>query len=357
MGSTTPEGSPPADLRRILGLEQSNPPTSSMPDASAVLAALAGMARQNTSAAHSNSNGGNGQSQDRSYQVANGPSNPSQQASTLNLPFPLPVNVQAPAAPFAPQAQAPNHTAQMFTSNPNPFAVPPPVMPPTALDPAIQRQLMVIKTLKDQGIPDDKIPAFLAAMQTQGFANPGVGGFPPLPVPQFPVQNQSAQNGQNGWAGYQDESRDRDHKGQEDARSPDRYRRRSRSRSPPRGWNARDSSPSRRRDGPNHDYERDSPARNRGADDRNRIGRANEYRQRSPLRRGRSPSPPGAHGGSEKWVGHDNSIGKNNIKGRTPSTYYLLCPTNKLQFSAVLYLLVASSEFEFPHFFRALLIP
>jgi hypothetical protein len=34
-----------------------------------------------------------------------------------------------------------------------------------------------------------------------------------------------------------------------------------------------------------------------------------------------------------------------------------LCPTNKLQFSAVLYLLVASSEFEFPHFFRALLIP
>lgn len=233
----------------------------------------------------------------------------------MPFPFPPPVNMPAPAA-FAPQAQTPNQAAQGFPSNPNMFAGLPPVVPPTALDPAFQQQLMVIKMLKDQGITDDKIPGILAAlMASQGVAAPGASGFPPVPLPQFPVQNQnqSAQNGQNGWgARPQDESRDRDRKGPENLRSPDRYRHRSRSRSPPRGWNARDSPPTRR-DGPRYDYERDSPGRNRG-DLPNRPGRGNEYRQRSPPRRGRSPSPQ-RHGGGDKWVGHDNTIGKNNIKG------------------------------------------
>jgi protein NRD1 len=351
--STTPPGSPPADLRKTLGLPQSNaPPAGPAPNTSSILAALANMARQNTSAAPPNFNA---QSQDSSFQVSNGQNNLAQLATALhqqqNLPFPHippPVNVPTPTATFALQTQAPNHAAQSFPSNTNPFIGLPPVQPPTALDPAIQHQLMVIKTLKEQGIPDDKIPAVLAAMNSQGFAPPGAGGFPPIPLPQFPVQNQiqNAQNGQNGWIKQEDESRDRERKGPENMRSPDRYRRRSRSRSPPRGWNARDSPPSQRRNAPNYDYGRDSPGRNRGADDRARASRGNEYRQRSPPRRGRSPTPPRSHGGGEKWIGHDNSIGKNNIKGiyQIIATFGIF--SDKNQSSAVPYSLEVSRKSE-----------
>jgi protein NRD1 len=318
------------------------------------------MARQNTSAASANSNA---QNQDSSFKVSNGQSNPAHQATVLNQPQNLqlphvspPVNVPAPAATFA--SQAPNHAAQSFPSNPNLFTGPPPLVPPTALDPAVQHQLIVIKMLKEQGIPDDKIPVVLAAMSSQGLGALGAGGFPPpVPVPQFPVQNQnqSAQNSQNGWGTrQQDESRDRDRNGLESVRSPDRYRRRSRSRSPPRGWNARDSSPSRRRDGPSYDYERDSPGRNRGGDDRGRGGRprGNEYRQRSPPRRGRSPTPPRSHSGGDKWVGHDNSIGKNNIKGMERNHPYTLYLSNRLQCSAVPYSLEVSRKFLAPYSFE-----
>ena len=296
------------------------------------------MARQNTSAAPANPNA---QNQDSSFTVSNGQNSTAQQATALNqqqnLPFshvPPPVNVPAPPATFAPQAQAPNHIAQNFPSNPNQFAGMPPIVPPTALDPTVQQQLMVIKTLTDQGIPADKIPSILAALGNQGIAALGAGGFPPIP-PQFSVQNQnqSAQNGQNGWgARQQDESRDRNHGGPENVRSPDRYRHRSRSRSPPRGWNARDSPPSRRRDGPSFDYERDSPGRNRGGEDRGRGGRArgNDYRQRSPPRRGRSPTPPRSHGSGDKWIGYDNSIGKNNIKGIGRKSSLISYSSNKI---------------------------
>lgn len=319
--STTPPGSPPPNiLQRTLGLPQPNAPVqaSSAPDTSSILAALANMARQNTAAGPTNSNTHN---QNSSLNVPNGRGNP-QQAPALNqqnIPIPQippPVNVPAPAAIFAPQAQGLNHAVQNFPSNPIQFAGVPPIVPPTALDPAIQKQIMAIKALSDQGVPADKIPGLLTALGIQGPTALSGGGFPP-PIPQFPVQNQNqnAQNGQNGWATRQEESRDHERNGHENVRSPERYRRRSRSRSPPRGWNARDSSPNRRRDGPKFDHERGSPGRNHGGDDRGRFSRArgNDYRQRSPPRR-RSPTPP-RHGGGDKWVGHDNSIGKGNIKG------------------------------------------
>ncbi|KAG0648129.1 Rpb7-binding seb1 [Hyphodiscus hymeniophilus] len=316
--STTPPGSPPSDIRRTLGLQQSNAaPAATAPDTSSILAALASMARQNISAAPSASNT---LGQDSSFKVSNGQTNAALQSTglhqqqTLQFPhIPQPVNVPASAATFAPQTQAPNHTAQSYPSNTNVFASLPPVPPPAVLDPTFQAQLMVIKMLKEQGITDDNIPAVLAAMNSQGYGQMGVGGFSPAPVSQYPVQNQNqtSQNGQNGWVKQEDESRDRDRKGPENFRSPDRFRRRSRSRSPPRGWTARDSPP-RRHDGPNYEYDRDSPGRNRGGDDHR--GRGNEYRQRSPPRRGRSPTPPRSFGGGEKWIGHEQSLGKNNIK-------------------------------------------
>lgn len=328
--STTPPGSPPADIRRTSGLSPLNTPlqasstSAPAPNTSSILAALANMARQNTSAAPTNLNA---QNPDSSFQVPNGQNNSVQQPSALNqqhnlqLPqIPPPVNLPAPAAAFAPQVQAQNHGAQSFPSNTIPFVGMPSVVPPPALDPVVQQQLLLIKTLTDQGIPADKIPSILAALGPQGLAAlGGAGGFPSIAPPQFPVQgqNQSVQNGQNGWGARQpDESRDRDRNGPESVRSPNGYRGRSRSRSPQGRWNARDSPPPHRRDGLQFDYERDSPGRTRGGDYRGRGGRTrgNEYRQRSPPRRQRSPTPTRIHGGGEKWIAHDSSIGSNNIK-------------------------------------------
>jgi protein NRD1 len=314
--STTPPGSPPADLQKSLGLQS---PANSAPAAarntSSILEALANMARQNTSAPPANPT----LPMDSQYNVSNSQSNPAQQVAAFNQgvlfpPIPPPVNV--PAAPaFA--SQGTSNGAQNFASNQtNPFAAVPPIVPPTALDPAVQQQLMLIKALSDQGFPPDKIAGIIAAMGSQGPPMMGAGALPP-PPPQFAAQN-SNPSAQNGWGTRPEESRDRNGNGYHEAvRSPPgRYRRRSRSRSPPPAWNARDSPASRRRDEPNYDYDRDSPGRNRG-DDRGRgRGRGNDYRQRSPPRRGRSPSPPSrANGAGSKWVGHDATIPKGNIKG------------------------------------------
>ena len=306
-----------------MGLPSSNAPqAAAAPNTSSILAALANMARQNTSAAPPNAFA---QNQDSPLKVSDGQNTIAQQATALNQQqvsqFPhIPTPVNVPMATFA--HQAPTPAAPNFPSNTNPFTGLPPVPPPPYLDPAFQHQLMIIKMLKEQGITDDNIPAVLAAMNGQGIAQLGTGGLPPVSATQFPVQNQlsSAQNGQTGWgAKQQEESRDHERKILENIRSPDRYRRRSRSRSPLRGWNDRDNSPSRRRDGPNYDFDGDSPGRNRGAEDRR--GRGNDYRQRSPPRHGRSPTPPRSFGSGEKWIGHDYSIGKNNIKGIDTGSY------------------------------------
>jgi protein NRD1 len=274
------------------------------------------MARQNTSASPANPS----PPKDSQYNVSiSQQSNPAQQVAAFNQgvlfpPIPPPVNVPAAAA-FA--SQGTSNGAQHFASNQtNPFAAVPPIVPPTALDPAVQQQLIVIKALSDQGFPPDKIAGIIAAMGSQGSPMMGTGALPP-PPPQFAAQNPNP-NAQNGWGARPEESRDRGGNGYHEAvRSPPgRYRRHSRSRSPPPAWNSRDSPASRRRDEPNYDYERDSPGRNRG-DDRGRgRGRGNDYRQRSPPRRGRSPSPPSrANGADSKWVGHDANIPKGNIKG------------------------------------------
>ncbi len=294
----------------------SNPAPAAAPNTSSILEALAKMAAQNTSAPSANPT----PPKDSPFNVSNSQSNPAQQVAAFNQgisfpPIPQPVNVPAAAATFA--SQGASNGAQNFASNQtNPFAAAPPIVPPPALDPAVQQQLMLIKALSVQGFPTDKIAGIIAAMGNQGPPLMGAGAVPP-PPPQFAAQNPNP-NAQNGWGARPEESRDRDGNGYHEAvRSPPgRYRRRSRSRSPPPTWNARDSPASRRRDEPNYDYDRDSPGRSRG-DDRGRgRGRGNDYRQRSPPRRGRSPSPPSrSNGAGSKWIGHDATIPKGNIKG------------------------------------------
>ncbi|RKF56445.1 Rpb7-binding protein seb1 [Golovinomyces cichoracearum] len=327
--SNTPPGSPPPDLQGRLGF--TNPPTSVASDTSAILAALANMARQNTSAPPASSIAPqyqapvsapapastpalaqfptSAQSQDNSYNVPNIQNAPSHQASALNPTIPplFPSAIPAPVAPttFLPQPSSTNNTAPNFSNQTNNYTGVPPVLPyNSGLDPAVQQQLLLIKALSDQGFTPDKIAGIIAA----------VGNRTTVPLPQ-PVNTQThiapiGQSGQNAWNMKMEDSRDRD--GFEPSRSPShRYRRRTRSRSP-QGLNVRDS-PMRRREEGGFEFERDSPLNRR--DDRSRgRGRSTDYRQRSPSRRAQSPSPPHISNPTNKWIGYDTTIPKGSIK-------------------------------------------
>ncbi|KAK8130167.1 hypothetical protein PG999_002547 [Apiospora kogelbergensis] len=239
-GSTTPVGTPPPGpglpgLPGFNGANNSKPATTEAPNA--IMEALANIARQNTSVPPSN----------------NG--------------FPMPDHSYSAPAPQS--VQAPHSQPNGFTGAPaNPMA------PPMAgLDPAFAQQVQLIKLLMDQGISHDKIPALLATMQGGLQSMPPAGGMAAAPSAQAPY------GGVGAWpqAGPRpDESRDRFDYG---ARSPNRYRNRSRSRSPRRGWNNRDS-PRGRNDRTFGSFGHDSPAR--GHMDEDRRGRAPDYRQRSP---------------------------------------------------------------------------
>ncbi|TVY84505.1 Rpb7-binding protein seb1 [Lachnellula suecica] len=328
--STTPPGSPPADLQRAFGAPAAPaapaPPTATATttatSAPSILEALANLARHNTSVpAPIPAPQAHAQAPSNPYNVSSGPYNAALQAPPFpTLPITPPVNVPATFASL-PQAQGLSNGAQNFASNqtnPNPYAAVPSVMP-GILDPAVQQQLLFVKALADQGLTQEQISGIIAHMG-QGVPGIGAGGLPP-PPPQFPVQQQN-QN-QNGWmpsngAPRPDESRDHSsYHDREAVRSPpSRYRQRSRSRSPPRGWNAHDSPGPRRRDEPNNfDYSRNSPARNQERGRGGRGGRGSDYRQRSPPRRGRSPTPPRSRGGpGQKWIDHDPTLAKGNIK-------------------------------------------
>jgi protein NRD1 len=181
-----------------------------------------------------------------------------------------------------------------------PYGAPAPVLGQDA-GAALQQQILLFKTLSDQGIPQEQwagIIAALSAVQTQGVAG-GMAGM------MMPGQGAAPTANQGAWGARPAESRDR--MGYpEPIRSPNgRYGRRSRSPSPARGWGARDSPNNRRRDEPGYgDYDRGRDSSPRGR------GRGNDYRQRSPQGRNRSLSPPRG----EKWTDYDPSIGKDSIK-------------------------------------------
>ncbi|KAH6608111.1 hypothetical protein Trco_004424, partial [Trichoderma cornu-damae] len=322
--STTPPGSPPPGLATSLQNQAQNKPAA--PNGSSILEALANIARQNTSAAPSNqslpapaASYGMPQAATNAPQASAAPPGLSQ-ALASSIPQPhqsyppttQPVNVSS--LPFSlTQMLGQNALPAMSASAsnpPNPYAAG--SVAPLAsggggagLDPNVQQQIMLIKALADQGVPFDKIPALIQSMTAA--ATTATGGFPaaqpPAPVPAaqgtFPSAQQpwaAAASGPTPDQGYQDS-----------VRSP-RYRGRSRSRSPDRGWGPRGSPRGGR------EYGRNSPPRGR-MDDRDRNGRAgNDYRQRSPRgRHGRSPSPPHEFQ-QEKWVEFDPTLPAGHIK-------------------------------------------
>jgi protein NRD1 len=284
--------------------------------------ALANIARQNVTAAPGNPNV---PAPSNPYNMP--PSQPAGLAALLGQHAPPPSATAA--APYASAPQSVNVPGMPFAF-PQPGqhqgqpAVPPTIPPVTAssqaagflgvapgaahappaagLDPNVQQQVMLIQLLASQGVPLDKIPAIVAGMQNNNAAAPP----PTVPTPQ---PGHAPQHG-GGWG--QDgfgtgDSRDRPEYG--NVRSPGRYNRRSRSRSPARHWESRDSP--RGRNGRDFGgYGRDSP-------DRDHRGKGQDYRQRSPPGRwGRSHTPPHSHGPpATKWVEFDASLPSGHIRG------------------------------------------
>jgi len=230
-------------------------------------------------------------------------------ASATYSAAPPPVNMPALSYPYAAQPQQPQLPVQAQPYVPPvagapqgsglPGAVPNALPAATAgVDPVVQQQLVLIKLLSEQGIPPDKIPAIIAAIQNG--AGTGAGAPPPAAHPSVPHQppyqtGQQAYGGSWVQAGARPEgTRDRNFN---PVRSPPRYHDRSRSRSP-RQWDQR-----------GRDY-------GGFEDDRDRRGRGADYRQRSPPgRRGRSPTPQDFPRPSEKWVDYDRSLPQGHIKG------------------------------------------
>ncbi|RDW83193.1 hypothetical protein BP5796_04684 [Coleophoma crateriformis] len=320
--STTPDGSPPPDLQARLGLHRAQesstmqsttqtPAPAAAPNTASILAALVNIARQNTSASPGVSNSASQPSLLNGMHVQNNTPAPAPAiAQPVNTnasypSYPPPVNLPAPTTTFALPGQNGLSLQQPASSLPLPYPPVQSIAPPPAagLDP---QTAMLVKMLAERGVAPEQIAGIMAAA-------------PSAPV-QYGAQipNQVAQNGSNGRS---EDSRDRNgYHDRDSVRSPSRFRRRSRSPSPARGWNARGSPASRRRDDLNEFFRgRETPVLIRGEDREGRggHGRGNDYRQRSPpRRRGRSPTPPNRdnYSGGRKWIDFDPSIPKGSIK-------------------------------------------
>ncbi|KAI0137347.1 hypothetical protein BJ170DRAFT_56573 [Xylariales sp. AK1849] len=328
--STTPLGSPPTGPG-LPGLPGFNvAPSDKSPATGApndIMEALKKIAQQNTTAA-SNSNGmaahapAPAPAADRSYNVLMPQNGAAPQQPTLPVtqsqpafPFaaaPPPVNSAMPYA-YPPQVPAQGHPSAFPVTTSSqagsfPGAAPVAPQPAAGVDSTMAQQVQLIQLLLQQGIPHEKIPTLLAAMQG------GSSGVPsssvPIPQPgQIPYSNSWGQDGSRP-----DESRDRH---DFNSRSPNRFRNRSRSRSPARHWESRDSP--RGRDRGYGSFGRDSPGRSRvKPEDHDRPSWGSDYRQRSPPgRRVRSPSPPPQYNGpnpGQKWVEYDRTIPAGHIK-------------------------------------------
>lgn len=321
--STTPVGSPPPGPG-LPGLPEKKSPPSEAPAPNAVLDALAKMARQNEIAR---------QNAKAAAPVSNGvPPNynaPPAQISTPQLPT-LPLNQTQPPAQYSTPQQAMNVPGMpyafpqpgqvmspMTANNPVPgypgVAPGAPSAPINASDPNVQQQVMLIKLLADRGIPIEQIPALIASIQTNGVA-------PPAPAPAVTPAPAGLPYGASPWGqgGFRPEDA-RDH-GFQQVRSPNRYRNRSRSRSPPRHWGARDSP--RGRSDRDFGYGRNSPGLDR------ERGRAADYRQRSPERHDRSESPAIPPPPAQKWVDYDRSLQEGHIKGNLSTCPITITSTN-----------------------------
>ncbi|KAI4105944.1 MAG: hypothetical protein LQ339_003262 [Xanthoria mediterranea] len=314
--STTPLGSPPKDFIPLTnGSEQPGagghangaPPA----DTSAILKALADMAKTNTGTP-----------------VQAGASNVTDFPNSFPQNVSAPVN-QAPSVPPASRAVgavgAPPFMGSSSVSGNFPPNIPP--QPPNvqlpapmpvqgngapAMTPEVQQQLEILKALQAQGVPQDQWATVLSVVMAQA------SGAAP---------NQQAAPPRHGWqqagAGYGDQSRDGNSFDKQSLRSPSGRLRnpRSRSRSPV-AWDRRNASPPRRRDSPVYgEYARDAHNTDRGAFGRSDRGRGgNQFRQRSPDRNRRSPSPRrasherGLPAPGPKMVEYDPNLRQGTIK-------------------------------------------
>jgi protein NRD1 len=277
------------------------PAAPAIPNSTAIMEALANIARQNTTVPPSNPSL---PAQEAPYHVSGVHNNmpPQPMASLLSqtqpaIPYlPTTQSVSMSALPFTLPAQAPVQTAipgaLVNPSNPYPPAV---QQPPANAnnDPTMQQQLILINTLLAQGVPYDKIPTLIQSIT--GALGPAVPQTMPSAMNSYSAQAPS-------WSApamNADESRDR----LDGVRSPNRYRERSRSRSPNRQhWGARNSPRSGR-----ESYGRNSPSLDR---DRGGRGRS-DYRQRSPSGRHQSHSPQRP---AEKWMEFDPTLAPGHIK-------------------------------------------
>ena len=190
--------------------------------------------------------------------------------------------------------------------------------------PDMQQQVALLQYLQAQGVPQDQLVTALTMVMANG------GNLPPMPNNNYTPQQPGWQQNQ----GYGNEqSRDQNGNNDQYMRSPSGQFRNTRARSrSPRAWdNRREATPPRRRDSPVYgEYEggRDG----RGGFGRGGRGRGDSYRQRSPDRFRRSPSPrrqsnalpaPGP-----KLIEYDYSLGSERIKGkRNHSVEHAECPT------------------------------
>lgn len=231
------------------------------------------------------------------------PSMPPQQlqqptSHTLAQPPTYPTPSHGSSMPFS-LPPIPGQGPQPLASANNPYVAPapPPASGGVGLDTVTQQQIVLIKALADQGIPFDKIPALIQSMSGATGATPPTAFQPPVPAAQG-----SYPTGQQPWG--TENARDRGF--QDGNRSPNRYRGRSRSRSPERGWGAR-GSPRGGHDRLEYSHH-DERERNNGR-------RGNGFRQRSPPgRRGHSSTPSSDLPKVDRWIEFDPSLPPGHIK-------------------------------------------
>ena len=309
--STTPNGSPPQDFIPLN--KQANNGAVPTTDTSAILAnlqALADLAKKNTptpAASGSTTQASNVTIPQNAF---------SQMMSSVNqAPMPAPSQaVNVPGAgngvyPYSGGISAmPNFPQSQSNGQTNVLAPPLPMMPQgghaSVTAETLQQQLQILQALKAQGVPQDQWATVLSVLMSSGS---GATGANPTPIPQ--------PNYGNYGGGANDQSRDRNGYDQYTRSPPNRYRN-NRSRSPPAWDRRREPSPPRRRDSPVYgEYGNEGRGGGRGRGN----GNANVFRQRSPDRYRRSPSPrredqtlppPGP-----RYIEYDRSIGEGMIKG------------------------------------------
>lgn len=350
MRSTTPGGTPPRDFialgeqqQRQQQQQQQPNATAPAPDTSAILKALADMAKQSTTSAPTTSGIPAPGSSNNVPSTQN--AFPQNVSSTVNQVPTLPppaqaVNVQGGPNFAAQFAGLSNAAAQIPNQSPTPANAPGQPLGQIAsllsapgaggIAPETLQQLQLLQLIQAQGVPQDQWGTVLALLMSSNNAAAVAGGANGnnAITPAWP--NAAAQG---AWAGRNEaESRDRNGYGDQYVQSPPgRYQQsQRRSRSPPTWDRRRDQSPPRRRDSPVYgEYSSDSRNSNRGDtyDRRGNRGRTQArggaYRQRSPDSHRRSLSPRNDYAlppPGPKWVDYDYTIGEGMIKGTHPSS-------------------------------------